>query len=221
MIGRIIIMAAALVMRPVAAEARGEVVVAGDDREEFLLGQEDRRQQELVPDAERDDQPDGEKPGPGERHDDPGEDLPLAGAVDAGRVLEIARQLQHVGAQQEDRERRVDRDVDDRQPEEVVDQAQPLPGEKERHQEELDRQARADQQVERHRVPTRAGRAWPGCRRPCRRGQSTPTTVPTTRMPLLRVVVAEIADVPGVRDSSPRRRFAAGPAGCGRSPPVS
>ena len=79
------------------------------------------------------------------------EDLPLVGAIDAGSVLKIRRHLQHVGAQQEDGERRVQCNVDDDQPKQVVDQSQLAPEKEERHQEELDGQAGADQQVEHQR----------------------------------------------------------------------
>ena len=92
-------MAAALVMVQSRLKRCREVVVAGHNGEEFLLGEKNRRQQELVPDAERDDQSDGKKPGPGKRHHDSGEDLPFTCSIDTGRILEIARELHHEGAQ--------------------------------------------------------------------------------------------------------------------------
>src|SRR4029079_15351587 len=97
---------------PVAAETLREIVVAGDNREQILLSEEERRQQELCPDAEGDDESNSQKPGPGKRHLDSRENLPFASAVNPRRVFEIARQLQHEGAKQEYGKGCVDRDVD-------------------------------------------------------------------------------------------------------------
>ncbi len=114
-----------------------EVVVAGDDGEEFLFGEKDGGEEELVPDREGDDETNGEEARPGEGDDDAGEDTPFAGTVDAGGVFEVGRELDHIGAEEERWQGRIDGDVDDGQTEEVVDEVKPLPEEEEGDEEEL------------------------------------------------------------------------------------
>ena len=82
-------------LRPICTVLSG-VVAAGRHQ----------RPQVLVPGGEEREHAEGGQRGPGQRHGDPGHEAQVAVAVELGRLLEVARDLQEGLAQQEDAEAR-------------------------------------------------------------------------------------------------------------------
>src|SRR5215208_82108 len=113
------------------------------------------REEELVPCTDPGNERDGQETGPAQGQYDAEQHLQFVRTVYAGCILEVAWQSDEVRAQQQRRQRRENRPVDQDQAKPRVRQLQGSPEEEQRNKEELERHRACHPQVEQDGVCAR------------------------------------------------------------------